>query len=52
MNTHGQAPTADCVIVVACVMVTPIARQLAKRKAGRIVVLDKDYVGRGAILRL
>jgi len=35
------------VILGAGVMGTSIAFHLAKRKAGRIVVLDKDHVGRG-----
>lgn len=38
---------ADIVILGAGVMGTSIAFQLAKRKAGRIVVIDKDHVGRG-----
>ena len=48
MSTNGSARTADFVIVGAGVMGTSIAFQLAKRQAGRILVLDKDYVGRGA----
>lgn len=43
-----QAETADFVIVGAGVMGASIAFQLAKRKAGRIVVFDKDTVGQGA----
>jgi sarcosine oxidase, subunit beta len=39
--------TADIVVLGAGVMGTSIAFHLAKRKAGRIVVLDKDHVGRG-----
>ncbi|HXJ87380.1 MAG TPA: FAD-binding oxidoreductase [Candidatus Binatia bacterium] len=39
--------TADVVIVGAGVMGTSIAFHLAKRKAGKIVILDKDHVGRG-----
>ena len=35
-------------IVGAGVMGTSIAFQLAKRKAGKIVIVDKDHVGRGA----
>lgn len=35
-------------IVGAGVMGTSIAFQLAKRKAGRIVIVDKDHVGHGA----
>lgn len=39
--------TADFVILGAGVMGTSIAFHLAKRKAGKIIVLDKDHVGRG-----
>lgn len=39
--------TADFVILGAGVMGTSIAFHLAKRKAGKIVVIDKDHVGRG-----
>jgi sarcosine oxidase, subunit beta len=39
--------TADIVIVGAGVMGASIAFHLAQRKAGRIVVIDKDHVGRG-----
>ena len=39
--------TADIVILGAGVMGTSIAFQLAKRKAGKIMVIDKDHVGRG-----
>lgn len=39
--------TADIVILGAGVMGTSIAFHLAKRKAGSIVILDKDHVGRG-----
>ena len=39
--------TADVVILGAGVMGCSIAFQLAKRNAGRIVVVDKDYVGHG-----
>lgn len=42
-----QPKTADFVILGAGVMGTSIAFHLAKRKAGKIVVLDKDHVGRG-----
>jgi len=50
MNSIGGSVlpnTADVVIVGAGVMGASIAFHLAKRKAGRIVVLDKDHVGRG-----
>jgi glycine/D-amino acid oxidase-like deaminating enzyme len=43
----SPAKTADIVILGAGVMGTSIAFQLAKRKAGKIMILDKDYVGRG-----
>lgn len=46
MSSNGKA--ADIVVIGAGVMGTSIAFQLAKRKAGRIVLLDKDHVGRGA----
>lgn len=39
--------TADIVILGAGVMGTSIAFHLAKRKAGKIIVIDKDHVGRG-----
>jgi len=39
---------ADIVIVGAGVMGASIAFHLAKRRAGRIVVIDKDHVGQGA----
>ncbi len=39
--------TADIVILGAGVMGASIAFHLARRKAGKIVVLDKDHVGRG-----
>ena len=49
MNTTINAlpKTADIVILGAGVMGTAIAFHLAKRKAGKIVLLDKDHVGRG-----
>jgi glycine/D-amino acid oxidase-like deaminating enzyme len=44
----GSLPkTADIVIIGAGVMGASIAFHLARRKAGKIVVLDKDHVGRG-----
>lgn len=39
--------TADVVILGAGVMGAAIAFHLAQRKAGHIVVIDKDHVGRG-----
>lgn len=51
MNGNGQSSSlpkaADIVILGAGVMGASIAFHLAKRKAGKIVVLDKDHVGRG-----
>ena len=47
MNSNGPPKTADIVILGAGVMGASIAFQLARRNAGRIVVLDKDHVGRG-----
>jgi glycine/D-amino acid oxidase-like deaminating enzyme len=48
-NGHSSTfpKTADIVILGAGVMGASIAFHLAKRKAGRIMVLDKDHVGRG-----
>jgi len=47
-NGHGSLPrTADVVILGAGVMGTSIAFHLARRKAGKIVIIDKDHVGRG-----
>jgi sarcosine oxidase, subunit beta len=39
--------TADIVILGAGVMGASIAFQLEKRKGGRVVVIERDYVGRG-----
>ena len=39
--------TADIVILGAGVMGASIAFHLAKRRSGKIIVLDKDHVGRG-----
>jgi sarcosine oxidase subunit beta len=49
MNSGSSAlpKTADVVIVGAGVMGTAIAFHLAKRKTGKIVLLDRDHVGRG-----
>lgn len=47
MSSVPLPRTADIVIVGAGVMGTSIAFQLAKRKAGQILILDKDHVGRG-----
>jgi len=46
LSSNGNA--ADFIVIGAGVMGTSIAYHLAKRKAGRIIVLDKDHVGRGA----
>ncbi len=46
-NSNSLPRTADVVILGAGVMGTSIAFQLAKRKAGKIVILDKDHVARG-----
>jgi len=51
MSSNGLSPslpkTADIVILGAGVMGASIAFHLAKRNAGKIVVIDKDHVGRG-----
>lgn len=44
---NGQLRTADVIIVGAGVMGASIAFQLARRKAGSIVVVEKEHVGRG-----
>ena len=48
-NGHSTSlpKTADIVILGAGVMGASIAFHLAKRKAGNIVVIEKDHVGRG-----
>jgi len=40
--------TADIVVLGAGVMGASIAFQLAQRKAGRVVIVDKDHAGQGA----
>jgi sarcosine oxidase, subunit beta len=47
-NSNSRLETADIVILGAGVMGASIAFHLARRKAGEIVVIDKDHVGRGA----
>jgi glycine/D-amino acid oxidase-like deaminating enzyme len=46
MTSNGHR-TSDIVIVGAGVMGASIAFQLAQRKAGRILIVDKDHVGHG-----
>lgn len=46
-NSSSLPNTADVVILGAGVMGASIAFHLAKRGAGKIVVIDKDHVGRG-----
>jgi sarcosine oxidase, subunit beta len=49
-SANGQSSlpkTADIVILGAGVMGASLAFHLAQRNAGRVVVLDKDHVGRG-----
>lgn len=48
MSGDAYPKTADFVILGAGVMGASIAFQLARRKAGRIVILDKEHVGSGA----
>ena len=47
VNSSSLPKTADVVILGAGVMGSSIAFHLAKRKAGKIVVIDKDHVGHG-----
>jgi sarcosine oxidase, subunit beta len=47
-NSKGFPATADIVILGAGVMGASIAFQLAQRKAGKILIIDKDHAGRGA----
>ena len=47
VNSSSLPKTADVVILGAGVMGTSIVFHLAKRKAGKIVIIDKDHVGRG-----
>ena len=46
-NTNGMPKTADIVILGAGVMGASIAFHLARRQAGRIVVIDKEHAGSG-----
>ena len=45
---HSGVKNADIVIIGAGVMGASLAFHLAKRKPGRVVVIDKDFVGQGA----
>jgi glycine/D-amino acid oxidase-like deaminating enzyme len=47
VKSNGIPKTADIVILGAGVMGASIAFHLAKRKAGRIVVIEKDHVASG-----
>jgi len=47
MNANSIPRTADFIILGAGVMGASIAFHLARRHAGRIVVLDKDHAGSG-----
>lgn len=47
MSTNGPTKTADFIILGAGVMGASIAFHLARRKVGRIVVVDKDHAGSG-----
>lgn len=47
MSANGVPKTADIIILGAGVIGASIAFHLARRQAGRIVVLDKDHAGSG-----
>jgi glycine/D-amino acid oxidase-like deaminating enzyme len=47
VSGNGHPKTADIVILGAGVMGAAIAFHLAKRKAGRVVVVEKDHVASG-----
>jgi glycine/D-amino acid oxidase-like deaminating enzyme len=51
VSGNGAARTADFVIIGAGVMGASIAFHLARRNAGRIVVIDKDHVASGGSSR-
>ncbi len=51
MSGNGTERTADFVVLGAGVMGASIAFHLARRKAGRIVVLDKEHVASGGSSR-
>ena len=46
-GTNGHPKAADIVILGAGVMGASIAFHLARRNAGKILVIEKDHVGRG-----
>jgi sarcosine oxidase subunit beta len=48
MTTNRLPRTADIIIVGAGVMGTSLTFHLARRKAGRVVVIEKDHVGSGS----
>ena len=47
LNSSSLPKSGDVAILGAGVVGTSIAFHLAKRKAGKIIVIDKDHVGRG-----
>lgn len=47
MSNNSQPKSADILILGAGVMGASLAFHLARRKAGRVVVMDKDHAGRG-----
>jgi sarcosine oxidase subunit beta len=47
MSSNGIPKTADIIVVGAGVMGASIAFHLARRNAGRIVVVDKEHAGSG-----
>ncbi|MBS1850188.1 MAG: FAD-binding oxidoreductase [Acidobacteria bacterium] len=47
MSGNGHPKTADIVILGAGVMGAAIAFHLAKRNAGKVLVVERDHVGRG-----
>ena len=48
ISQRAQPKSADIVIVGAGVMGASLAFHLAQKKAGRIVIVDKEYAGHGA----
>jgi len=51
VSANGSGNNADYIILGAGVMGASIAFQMARRKAGRILVLDKNHVGSGGSSR-